>query len=87
MGRWDHQGDRENGKRRFVPGDQGLLYLSFTVHYVNKKVVPRQYYACFYLLISHFEKLNLACSVKVRRKKANPKSPQPAFLSHFLHCP
>ena len=37
MGRWDHQGDRENGKRRFVPRDQGLLYLSFTVHYVNKK--------------------------------------------------
>ena len=48
MGRWDHQGDRENGKRRFVPRDQGLLYLSFTVHYVNKKkIVPRQYYAFF----------------------------------------
>ena len=37
MGRWDHQGDRENGKRRSVPRDQGLLFLSFTVHYLNKK--------------------------------------------------
>ena len=37
MGKQDHQGDRENGKCRFVPCAQELLYLSLTVHYVHKK--------------------------------------------------
>ena len=37
MGKQKHQGDRENGKFRFVSGAQELLYLSLTVHYVHKK--------------------------------------------------
>ena len=37
MGKQKHHGDRENGKFRFVPGAQELLYLSLTVHYVHKK--------------------------------------------------
>ena len=37
MGKRDHQGDREYGKWRFVPHDQGLLYLSLTIQYVHKK--------------------------------------------------
>ena len=66
------------------------VYFSCRLPFITstkKIIVPRQYYAFFYLLISYFEKLNLVCTVKVRRKKANPKSPQSAFLFHFLHYP
>ena len=59
MGKQDHQGDRENGKCRFVPCAQELLYLSLTVHYVHKKDNSFTLVLCkFYLLISYFEKLS-----------------------------
>ena len=59
MGKRYHQGDRENGKCRFVPCAQEFLYLSLTVHYGHKKDNSFTRVLCkFYLLISYFEKLS-----------------------------
>ena len=91
MGKRDHQGDRENGKCRFVPCAQEFLYLSLTVHYVHKKYNSFTSVLCKFLsahfLFWEIVKLNLAFTVNVRRIKANPESLQSAFVFSFLPYP
>ena len=60
MGKQDHQGDRKNGKCRFVP-DVPKSFFTCRLPFITstKKItVSLQHCASFYLLISCFEKLS-----------------------------
>ena len=72
-----------NGKLEFVPRDQVLLYLSFTVHYFYTKIcsstqflIDKNFLSCFYLLNFYFEKFStsiwrLPFAVYVKLKLSN----------------
>ena len=59
MGKRYHQGDRENGKCRFLPCAKSFFTCRLPFITATKKItVSLEYCASFYLLISYFEKLS-----------------------------